>query len=79
MWYVDVEMWILLQYSGSAEKRQRDHLAFAVVVGTANDLAMGHVRSLLATTLAVHFPHFVVTFDGIAAHLLTVLLFVNFL
>lgn len=41
-------------------------LALAVVVGTTDDLAVVHVRSLLASTLAVHFADFVAALQSIA-------------
>lgn len=41
-------------------------LALAVVVGTADHLAVVHVRTLLATALAVHFAHLIAALQSIA-------------
>lgn len=42
-------------------------LALAVVVGAADHFAVVHVRSLLATTLAVHLAHLVAALQRITA------------
>lgn len=54
-------------------------LTFAIVVGTADNFAVRHVGTLLATALAVHFTHFIITIHGVAAHLLAALFFVRLL
>lgn len=54
-------------------------LAFAVVVGAADDLAMCHVRTLLTSTLSINLTHFVAALDRISAHLLAILLVVRLL
>lgn len=47
-------------------------LAFAIVIGPADDLAMSHIGTLLTATLAVNFTYFIITFNCIATHLLTI-------
>lgn len=54
-------------------------LAFAIVVGSADHLAVSHVGALLAATLAIDFAHLIVAFDGIAAHLLAIAFLVHLL
>lgn len=54
-------------------------LAFTVVVGATDNLAMVHVGTLLASTLRVHLAHLIVAFNCIAAHLLTIAFLLFFL
>lgn len=61
------------------KKKTKTKLAFTIIVGATDHLAVGHVGALLTATLAICFAHFVATFHSIAAHLLAILFIMQFL